>query len=73
MLVAKLKRAGDATTDMMGLSGRAAIVGVAESDAIGGLPNKSTLQLVAEASLNALDDAGLAVRDVVTLAKFRPR
>jgi acetyl-CoA acetyltransferase len=59
---------------MMGLSGKAAIVGAAESDAIGILPGKSTLQLVAEASLNALDDAGLAVRDIdaVFTAGWRP-
>jgi len=59
---------------MMGLSGKAAIVGVAESDEIGILPNKSTLQLVAEASLNALDDAGLAVKDIdaVFTAGWRP-
>jgi hypothetical protein len=46
---------------MMGLSGKAAAVGVAGSDATGILPDKSTLQLVAEALLNALDDAGLSV------------
>jgi acetyl-CoA acetyltransferase len=59
---------------MMGLSGKAAIVGAAESDAIGILPGKSTLQLVAEASLNALDDAGLSVCDVdaVFTAGWRP-
>jgi 3-oxoacyl-[acyl-carrier-protein] synthase III len=49
---------------MMGLSGKAAIVGAAESDAIGILPGKSTLQLVGEASLNAVEDAGLSIRDI---------
>lgn len=59
---------------MMGLSGKAAVVGVAESDAIGLLPGKSTLQLVAEASYNALDDAGLKIGDVdaVFAAGWRP-
>ncbi|MCC7045460.1 MAG: thiolase [Alphaproteobacteria bacterium] len=58
----------------MGLSGKAAVVGVAESDAIGILPGKSTLQLVGEASLNALEDAGLSVKDVdaVFSAGWRP-
>lgn len=43
---------------------QAAVVGVAESDEIGVVPNKSTLQLQGEAVLNALDDAGLTLRDV---------
>ena len=43
------------------LSGTAEIVGVAESDEIGRLPNKSSLALHAEAALNALDDAGLSL------------
>lgn len=46
------------------LSGSAAIVGVAESDAIGKVPEKSPLALHAEAALNALDDAGLGLSDV---------
>ena len=51
----------------------AAVVGVAESDEIGLVPNKSTLQLLGEAALNALDDAGLSLRDVEGLftAGFR--
>src|SRR5690606_7595685 len=51
----------------------AAVAGVAESDEIGVVPNKSTLQLLGEASLNALDDAGLSLRDVEGLftAGFR--
>lgn len=51
-----------------------AIVGVAESDAIGILPDKSTLQLQAEAALNALDDAGLPLSsvDAVFTAGLRP-
>ena len=40
------------------------IVGVAESDEIGILPNKSTMQLLAEASRNAVLDAGLTLKDV---------
>ena len=35
----------------------AAIVGVAESDEIGRVPNKSSLQHHAEAAYNALEDA----------------
>jgi acetyl-CoA acetyltransferase len=41
-----------------------AIVGVDESDQIGIVPDKSALQLHAEAARNALRDAGLSVRDV---------
>ncbi|MFB8344592.1 acetyl-CoA acetyltransferase [Brucella cytisi] len=43
---------------------QAAVVGVAESDEIGIVANKSTLQLQGEAVLNALGDAGLTLRDV---------
>jgi acetyl-CoA acetyltransferase len=46
------------------LSRTAAIVGVAESDEIGIVPNKSALQHHAEAAHNALADAGLSVGDV---------
>ena len=42
----------------------AAIVGVAESDEIGRVPNKSSLQHHAEAAYNALKDAGLKISDV---------
>ena len=50
------------------LSRTAALVGVAESDEIGEVPNKSSLQLHSEAALNALEDAGLSVRDVDGIA-----
>lgn len=43
---------------------RIAIVGVDESDEIGIVPNKSPLQLHAEAAYNALADAGLSIKDV---------
>src|ERR671932_1094284 len=46
------------------LSGQVAIVLVAESDAIGLGPEKSAIQLHAEAALNALDEAGLGLSDV---------
>src|SRR5919202_3719447 len=49
---------------MSDLSGKVAIVGVAESDQIGVVPDKSALQLHAEAARNALDEAGLTARDV---------
>ena len=41
-----------------------AIVGVAESDEMGTVPNKSSLQHHAEAASNALEDAGLSKSDV---------
>ena len=41
-----------------------AIVGVAESDEMGTVPNKSSLQHHAEAAWNALDDAGLSKGDI---------
>ncbi len=41
-----------------------AIVGVAESDEMGTVPNKSSLQHHAEAAYNALEDAGLSKGDV---------
>ena len=41
-----------------------AIVGVAESDEMGTVPNKSSLQHHAEAAHNALEDAGLSKGDV---------
>ena len=46
------------------LSGKAAIVGVAESDKIGVLPDKPAIMLHAEAARNALEDAGLTKDDV---------
>lgn len=46
------------------LSGAAAIAGVAESDELGKLPDKSPLQLHAEAARNALDDAGFDASEV---------
>src|ERR671932_673392 len=46
------------------LSGQVAIVGVAESDRIGLVPDRSAIQLHAEAALNALDEAGLALSEV---------
>ncbi|MBI4312359.1 MAG: thiolase [Chloroflexi bacterium] len=49
---------------MLDLSGEAAIVGVDESDQIGRIPGKSSLQHHMEASYNALADAGLSIKDV---------
>jgi len=46
------------------ISGSAEIVGVAESDRLGKLPNRSALQLHAEAADNALADAGIPMSDV---------
>ena len=41
-----------------------AIVGVAESDEMGTVPHKSSLQHHAEAAYNALEDAGLSKGDI---------
>ncbi len=49
---------------MARLSRSAAIVGVAESDEIGKVKSKSSLQHHAEAAYNALEDAGLSIKDV---------
>ena len=49
---------------MADLARSVAIVGVAESDEIGKVENKSSLQHHAEAAYNALDDAGLSIKDV---------
>jgi acetyl-CoA acetyltransferase len=46
------------------LRGAVAIVGVGESDQVGRLPDKSSLQLHMEATYNALADAGLKKSDV---------
>ncbi len=57
---------------MSALSRKAAIVGVDESDEIGHVPNKSSLQHHAEASYNALKDAGLTFKDVDAVFCARP-
>ncbi len=49
---------------MADLSRTVAIVGAAESDEIGRVENKSSLQHHAEAAYNALEDAGLKMSDV---------
>ena len=49
---------------MADMSGSVAIVGVAESDEIGRVENKSSLQHHAESAYNALEDAGLKMSDV---------
>jgi len=49
---------------MAGLSGQVAIVGAAESDQIGRVPDKPALMLHAEAARNALEEAGLSKNDV---------
>ena len=49
---------------MNDLSAKVAIVGVDESDKIGSVPDKSAMQLHAEASRNALRNAGLDLKDV---------
>ena len=46
------------------LRGAVAIVGADETDTIGVTPDRSALTLHAEAARNALDDAGLEMRDV---------
>ena len=49
---------------MANMSKSVAIVGAAESDEIGRVENKSSLQHHAEAAYNALEDAGLKMSDV---------
>ena len=51
-------------TNFKDLSGKFAIVGVAESDEMGTVPHKSALQLHAEAARNAIADAGLTKNDI---------
>jgi acetyl-CoA acetyltransferase len=51
-------------TDVRKMRGTVAIVGVAESDELGRLPHKSSLQLHMEATHNALADAGLKKSDI---------
>ncbi len=51
-------------SDFRKLRGSAAIVGVAESDELGRLPDKSALALHMEATHNALADAGLKKSDI---------
>jgi acetyl-CoA acetyltransferase len=50
--------------DVSSISGKAAIVGVAESDQIGRVPDKPALMLHAEAARTALAEAGLTKGDV---------
>ncbi len=52
------------SADITKLRGRVAIVGAAESDELGRLPHKSSLQLHMEATANALADAGLRKSDI---------
>jgi acetyl-CoA acetyltransferase len=52
--------------------GQIAIVGAAETDEIGVLPNRSMIQLHGEAGLNALADAGLTPADVDGVATAGP-
>lgn len=47
---------------------RAAIIGAAETDEIGTVPNLSAMQMHAQAGLKALADAGLTIADVDGLA-----
>ncbi|RJQ08424.1 MAG: thiolase [Dehalococcoidia bacterium] len=54
--------------DSRALRRKVAIVGAAETDTVGYLPNHSTLQLHAESAFNALADAGLTLDDVDGIA-----
>ncbi len=58
------------TTSMHG--GQIAIVGAAETDRIGVVPDRSVIQLHAEAARNALADAGLTPADVDGVATAGP-
>src|SRR5574341_1837346 len=50
--------------DFRNLSRQVAIIGAAECDEIGVVPNKSSMQLLVEAGWNALDDAGVGKDEV---------
>jgi acetyl-CoA acetyltransferase len=52
--------------------GAIAIVGAAETDEVGVLPNMSVLELHAQASLRAVGDAGLTVTDIDGIATANP-
>jgi acetyl-CoA acetyltransferase len=52
--------------------GQVAIVGAAETDQVGVIPDMSELELHGQAALNALGDAGLSPRDVDGLATAGP-
>jgi acetyl-CoA acetyltransferase len=52
--------------------GQVAIVGASETDDVGVLPDRSMIQLHAEAALNALADAGLTAADVDGVATAGP-
>jgi acetyl-CoA acetyltransferase len=52
--------------------GQIAIIGAAETNEVGVLPNHSTIQLHAEAAFNALRDAGLTPADVDGVATALP-
>jgi acetyl-CoA acetyltransferase len=52
--------------------GDVAIVGAAETDEVGVQPNMSVLELHAQASLNAIRDAGLTVPDIDGIATANP-
>jgi acetyl-CoA acetyltransferase len=54
--------------DTRALSHKVAIVGAAETDEVGVLPDKSVLQLHAESALKAVADAGLKLSDIDGLA-----
>ena len=58
--------------ELKDLRHKVAIVGAAETDEVGRLPEHSMLQLHAEAAFNALDDAGLTLDDVDGLATAGP-
>lgn len=48
----------------MSISNKVAIVGAAETNELGQLPDKPAIMLHAEAAMNALEDAGLSLSDV---------
>lgn len=56
----------------MSISNKAAIVGAAETDELGLIPDKPMIMLHAEAAMNALEDAGLSLEDVDGIATAGP-
>jgi acetyl-CoA acetyltransferase len=48
----------------MSLRGKVAIIGAAETDSLGVIPDRSALQLHAEAALNAIQDCGISPSEI---------
>jgi acetyl-CoA acetyltransferase len=56
----------------MTIRGKVAVIGAAETDIVGVIPDKSALELHAESARNALEDCGLTVADIDGIATAGP-